>query len=277
MTRTRGKLKIASVQLRPRSAGERQLFGDDQEYDAVLRLSRRMSKYERTTLAQSGFFVGDTEWRLVGPPNPELLEQTVDTLNGQIAKAVDDARGLREKAELEDTRAAPFRLASRVFACISEPFRRLPRSAYLIFFAALPWIILALPQHASWSILLVNGALVVCALGLAWLLVYARQIIPMHGFVLFSVLGCMSNLLGDFAVMYYALRDSFTPALTSRIEAVYFTVSTATTTGMADMHPSSGTARMLVAAQMILSAFVVVTVIGVALQRILSAATQDFD
>ena len=43
---------------------------------------------------------------------------------------------------------------------------------------------------------------------------------------------------------------------------------------MGDIHPRSGPARLLVSGQMVLSVFVVVSAIGVAIQRYLAPATR---
>jgi hypothetical protein len=78
---------------------------------------------------------------------------------------------------------------------------------------------------------------------------------------------------GLFALWYYALSaespQAFNASLT-RIDAAYFTISTATTTGMGDIHPASGGARLLVSAQMIASLYLIVIAITTAMQRVLA-------
>jgi hypothetical protein len=78
---------------------------------------------------------------------------------------------------------------------------------------------------------------------------------------------------GLFALGYFLLSvgspQAFNAGLT-RIDAAYFTISTATTTGMGDIHPVSGVARLLVLAQMIASLFVVVVAITTAVKRLLA-------
>jgi hypothetical protein len=85
--------------------------------------------------------------------------------------------------------------------------------------------------------------------------------------------GLSGRLRGLFAVLYYALSvespQAFNVPLT-RIDATYFTISTATTTGMGDIHPVSGAARLLVSVQMIASLYLVVIAIGTAAQRVLA-------
>jgi hypothetical protein len=53
----------------------------------------------------------------------------------------------------------------------------------------------------------------------------------------------------------------------SKIDAAYFTIGTATTTGMGDIHPASQGSRLLVEFQMVVSLFLVVTALGLAIQR----------
>jgi hypothetical protein len=59
----------------------------------------------------------------------------------------------------------------------------------------------------------------------------------------------------------------------TRIDATYFTISTATTTGMGDIHPVSGAARLLVSAQMIASLYRVVIAITTAVNGSLLVMT----
>jgi hypothetical protein len=61
----------------------------------------------------------------------------------------------------------------------------------------------------------------------------------------------------------------------SAIDAAYFTISTATTTGLGDIHPASGTARLVVSAQMIASVYLVVIAIGTAVGRIFAPDAHD--
>jgi len=65
----------------------------------------------------------------------------------------------------------------------------------------------------------------------------------------------------------YGLAGSFTPPILSRIDAAYFAISTATTTGMGDIYPASSYARLIVSAQMVFSFILFVGAIGTALQR----------
>jgi hypothetical protein len=67
---------------------------------------------------------------------------------------------------------------------------------------------------------------------------------------------------------------SFDPSPLTGIDAAYFTISTATTTGMGDVHPVSGGARLLVSGQMIASLYLVVIAISTAAQRVLAHDNQ---
>jgi hypothetical protein len=61
----------------------------------------------------------------------------------------------------------------------------------------------------------------------------------------------------------------------SAIDAAYFTISVATTTGLGDIHPASGAARLVVSAQMIASVYLVVIAIGTAVGRIFAPDAHD--
>lgn len=75
---------------------------------------------------------------------------------------------------------------------------------------------------------------------------------------------------GCFALGYYLFSahdpGAFVPGL-SRIDAAYFTVSTATTTAMGDIHPASQVARLVVTCQMAGSLFLIVFALGTAMTR----------
>jgi hypothetical protein len=96
------------------------------------------------------------------------------------------------------------------------------------------------------------------------------------GQVLAQVLASVSSVEGIFAQVYELLSairpQAFNSPLTG-IDAAYFTISTATTTGMGDIHPVSGAARLLVTAQMVSSLALVVAALGIALNRFYGQAT----
>ncbi|PJE01326.1 potassium channel family protein [Mycobacterium sp.] len=94
-------------------------------------------------------------------------------------------------------------------------------------------------------------------------------------FVIFQVIFAE----GIFAEWYFALSvaspGAFEPRLTG-IDAIYFTISTATSTGMGDIHPASHEARLVVSAQMITSLYLTVIAVGTAAQRVLVRDRSDF-
>ena len=60
------------------------------------------------------------------------------------------------------------------------------------------------------------------------------------------------------------------------VDAAYFAISTATTTGMGDIHPVNSSARLIVTGQMIARLSLVVIALGTAAQRVLaSRAAKD--
>lgn len=73
------------------------------------------------------------------------------------------------------------------------------------------------------------------------------------GMVLANVLAGTSCIEGFFVLAYWMLSvhspGAFDPPVLSRIDALYFSISTATTTGMGDIHPKSGLARLIVSGQ----------------------------
>jgi len=93
---------------------------------------------------------------------------------------------------------------------------------------------------------------------------------------LLTVFAAVLYIEGIFANDYYWLSHRSPAAFNeplNRIDAVYFTVSTAMTTGLGDIHPLSSSARLVVIAQMLLSGFLLVFAAGIALNRLFSAAS----
>lgn len=93
---------------------------------------------------------------------------------------------------------------------------------------------------------------------------------------LLTIFAAVVYVEGIFANAYYWLSHRSTGAFgetLSRIDAAYFTVSTATTTGLGDIHPLSGTAQLVVIAQMIVSGFLLVFAGGIAINRLFSVAS----
>ncbi len=145
--------------------------------------------------------------------------------------------------------------------------------------AALPWVILSIwtPSGAGDVALIVFTLLVgttyfAYALASVWTHRQSPRTQRQPGVVLTQVLSATSYVEGWFALLYYFLSadspiQAFDPGL-SRIDAAYFSVGTATTTGIADIHPVSGFTRLLVSVQMILSLFLIVTASAIAIQRL---------
>ncbi|MBV9638751.1 MAG: two pore domain potassium channel family protein [Mycobacteriaceae bacterium] len=141
--------------------------------------------------------------------------------------------------------------------------------------AALPWIILGIwaPGEAGDVALIVFTMLVgatyfAYAVAFVWVHRQSPRTHRQPGVVLTQVLSATSYVEGWFALLYYVVSaDSAAPAFDprlSRIDAAYFTISTATTTGVADLHPVSGFARLLISVQIILSLFLIVTAAAIA-------------
>jgi hypothetical protein len=71
-------------------------------------------------------------------------------------------------------------------------------------------------------------------------------------------------------------NEAFGYALT-RTDTAYFTISTATGTGMADIHPMSAPARLMASGQMILSVVLIVVAITIAVQFYVDARISRFN
>jgi Ion channel len=141
--------------------------------------------------------------------------------------------------------------------------------------SASPWAALrgpAAPSMANYALYISLGILL--PLIFVWLYLVRRHFRKWPASVIALLVIAQAVLIeGAFAQLYYMLSaqspHSFDHPLTS-IDAAYFTISTATTTGMGDIHPVSGTARLLVSAQMVASVFLVVIAITTAVQRVLA-------
>ena len=112
---------------------------------------------------------------------------------------------------------------------------------------------------------------------LVWMFVSIQRSHRQPWAILAHVVAGTVFIEGQFARHYFAMSalspGSFDPRPPlSRIDATYFTISTATTTGMGDIHPASAYARLIVSAQMVFSFVLVVIAIGTALQRSLAGA-----
>ena len=161
-----------------------------------------------------------------------------------------------------------------------------------VLIAALPWVILSIRAPSGWAgdvaflvfTVLIGATYSGHAVSFAWPHIQSAKAQRQPGVVLTEVLSATSYVEGWFALLYYILStDPTTQAFNiqlGRIDAAYFTISTATTTGTADIHPVEGFDRLVVCVQMILSLFLLVTAAGIALQALLApkflqAATSD--
>ncbi|WP_165762565.1 ion channel [Mycolicibacterium vulneris] len=118
------------------------------------------------------------------------------------------------------------------------------------------------------------GFAALLGIGYIWALLRHKRFRSMPtGFAAFLVIYFVVDIEGLFAQTYYAMSvqmpHSFEPPLTG-VDAAYFTISTATTTGMGDIHPVSSLARKVVSAQMVASLYLVVIALVTAVQRVLA-------
>jgi hypothetical protein len=61
----------------------------------------------------------------------------------------------------------------------------------------------------------------------------------------------------------------------SGVDAAYFTISMATSTGMGDIHPVSSTARPVVSCQMVASLYLTIVAIGTVVLRVFTPSTSE--
>ncbi len=125
-----------------------------------------------------------------------------------------------------------------------------------------------------------GGCLRFCVYSLlkAWAYLWSPSAQKNSGIVAAQVLSSAVAIEGCFALGYFILSsrvpDAFNSILT-RIDSAYFAVSTATTTGLGDIHPVTQAARLLVTGQMVVSLFLVVIAVGTALTRLLNRPSQS--
>jgi hypothetical protein len=144
-----------------------------------------------------------------------------------------------------------------------------------VLYAAIPWAILALGSPRLSPVMTVDlierfGVILFAAL-LVWMFLRAQRHHNQPWVIFTHVVAGAVFIEGQFACHYFVIctvwPGSFTPPILSRIDAAYFTISTATTTGIGDIHPASSYARLIVSAQMVFSFVLLVIAIGTALQR----------
>ena len=140
----------------------------------------------------------------------------------------------------------------------------------------MPWLVLAVTSPSAFAFnILTASVLAFYSLIKIWVYLWSPRAQKYLGLVAAQVVSSVVGIEGCFALGYFLFSErhpnAFNETLT-RIDSAYFTVSTATTTGMGDIHPVSQAARLLVTVQMVASLFLVVTAIGTALTRLLNKA-----
>ena len=146
--------------------------------------------------------------------------------------------------------------------------------------ALVAWVILTITSPTAFAFNIAAASILAAySLFKTWVYLWSPSAQKNPGIVAAHVASAVIAIEGCFALAYYLLSarapSSFAPGVLTRIDAAYFTVSTATTTGMGDIHPATETARLLVTGQMVVSLFLVVTALGVALTRLLTVPTRD--
>jgi hypothetical protein len=149
-----------------------------------------------------------------------------------------------------------------------------------VLYAAIPWATLALGSPRLSPVLTLDlierfGVILLAAF-LVWMFLRAQHRTNQPWLIFTHVVAGAVFIEGQFACHYFVIctiwPGSFTPPILSRIDAAYFTISTATTTGMGDIYPASSYARLIVSAQMVFSFILFVIAVGTALQRELARA-----
>jgi hypothetical protein len=149
-----------------------------------------------------------------------------------------------------------------------------------VLYAAIPWATLALGSPRLSPVLTIDlierfGAILIAAF-LVWMFLRAQRRTNQPWLIFTHVVAGAVFIEGQFACHYFVIctiwPGSFTPPILSRIDAAYFTISTATTTGMGDIYPAGSYARLIVSAQMVFSFILFVIAIGTALQREIARA-----
>jgi hypothetical protein len=150
--------------------------------------------------------------------------------------------------------------------------------AVLLYVSGSSWWNLSGPPRGFGTSFVVSALVaVVWGIGWVWVLLQHRFFrATSAAFVAFQVVCQAVYVEGLFAESYYALSartpGAFEPSkpLTG-IDAAYFAISTATSIGIGDIHPTNGVARLLVSAQMIASLYLIIVAIATAVQRVLAS------
>lgn len=137
-----------------------------------------------------------------------------------------------------------------------------------------PWTMLhgPAPSYGALQVVMFGSVIILPPVFYVWIFLWGRAFryrsVPIIVILVIELTMCVE---GGFAQIYYEMSahspHSFDPYPLSGIDAAYFTISTATTSGIGDIHPVSGAARLLVSAQMIANVYLVVVAITTAVQR----------
>jgi hypothetical protein len=77
--------------------------------------------------------------------------------------------------------------------------------------------------------------------------------------------------------LYWGMSPSAFSSPLTATDSIYFTISTATSTGMGDIHPVTRNARMFVSFQMVVSVFLIVFAIGTVIERYINSRVPRSD
>jgi len=179
-----------------------------------------------------------------------------------------------------DDQALPRRALANIRAAVKRRHRMAIISWVVVslLVATWPWALLSVPARAAGSYwayvpLVCLGVL----LAVAWVVILLRsEILRAEPAIVVALLVIAQTIFteGTFAELYYAMSANsphfFDPPTLTGIDAAYFTITTATTTGMGDMHPISGTTRLVVSLQVIASLYLTAIAVTTAFQRVLA-------
>ena len=143
---------------------------------------------------------------------------------------------------------------------------------FLLFGTAYP------PETASWFPYAVIVAGLLQPIGIATWTALNRHAVAERSFRLFAaayMTASIAAVVPLFSVVYYSEskseRGCFNEISVSRPDAVYFTMTTFTTTGYGDIHPTSTPCRMVASIQMGVDLFLLVFIVAWSVGRALSS------
>jgi voltage-gated potassium channel len=149
-------------------------------------------------------------------------------------------------------------------------FRAVGAYAFMVVMVAI-FLLAKRPESVSSNIAVVLVVLVVANVAILISQVGHTEFMthPTFGFAIFRILTATFSLNLNFAFIYYVLgtKENFSESLT-RVDAVYFGLTTFTTTGYGDIRPTSQIARAAVTTHLVLSLMFVLFVAGRLLSRL---------